>query len=140
LIRRPQFENTIMIATFGIGIALENAILKIFGAYPTPQPLAIDGDFVIASVHIPFQNLLILCVALPLMVLVAALLDHTRMGRAIRATAQNREAAQLMGVAIGKVYTQVLAIAGALAAAAGVLISSQATLSPSMGGDPMLKA
>jgi branched-subunit amino acid ABC-type transport system permease component len=140
LIRRPQFENTIMIATFGIGIALENAILKIFGAYPTPQPLAIDGDFVIAGVHIPFQNLLILCVALLLMVLVAALLDRTRMGRAIRATAQNREAAQLMGVAIGKVYTQVLAIAGALAAAAGVMISSQSTLSPSMGGDPMLKA
>ncbi len=140
LIRRPQFENTIMIATFGIGIALENVILQIFGAYPTPQPLAIDGDFVIAGVHIPFQNLLIFCTALVLMVLVATLLDRTRMGRAIRATAQNREAAQLMGVAIGKVYTQVLAIAGALAAAAGVLISSQATLSPSMGGDPMLKA
>ncbi|HEX9446881.1 MAG TPA: hypothetical protein VF920_02840, partial [Dongiaceae bacterium] len=53
---------------------------------------------------------------------------------------QNREAAQLMGVAIGRVYIQVLAIAGALAAVAGVLVSSQATLSPSMGGDPMLKA
>jgi branched-subunit amino acid ABC-type transport system permease component len=140
LIRRPQFENTVMIATFGIGIAIENGILTLYGAYPTPQPLAVDGDFVIAHVHVPFQNLLILCVALVLMVVVAALLDRTRMGRAIRATAQNREAAQLMGVAIGGVYIQVLAIAGALASAAGVLISSQATLSPSMGGDPMLKA
>jgi branched-subunit amino acid ABC-type transport system permease component len=140
LIGRPQFENTVMIATFGLGIAIENGILTLFGAYPTPQPLAIDGDFVIARVHIPFQNLLILCVAIVLMVAVAALLDRTRMGRAIRATAQNREAAQLMGVAVGRVYIQVLAIAGALASAAGVLISSQATLSPSMGGDPMLKA
>jgi branched-subunit amino acid ABC-type transport system permease component len=132
LIRRPQFENTVMIATFGIGIAIENGVLSVFGAYPIVQPLAVSGDFVIAGVHIPFQNLLVLAVA--------ALLDRTRMGRAIRATAQNREAAQLMGVAIGRVYIQVLAIAGALAAAAGVLISSQATLSPSMGGDPMLKA
>lgn len=140
LIRRPQFENTVMIATFGIGIAVENGILSLFGAYPTAQPLAVDGDFVVAGVHIPFQNLLILCVAVILMVAVAAVLDKTRMGRAIRATAQNREAAQLMGVAIGRVYIQVLAIAGALASAAGVLISSQATLSPSMGGDPMLKA
>jgi len=140
LIGRPQFENTVMIATFGLGIAIENGILTLFGAYPTPQPLAVGGDFVIARVHIPFQNLLILCVAIVLMVAVAALLDRTRMGRAIRATAQNREAAQLMGVAVGRVYIQVLAIAGALASAAGVLISSQATLSPSMGGDPMLKA
>jgi branched-subunit amino acid ABC-type transport system permease component len=140
LIGRPQFENTVMIATFGIGIAIQNGILSLFGAYPTPQPLAVEGDFVIAHVHIPFQNLLILCVAIALMVAVAALLDRTRMGRAIRATAQNREAAQLMGVAVGRVYIQVLAIAGALAAAAGVLISSQATLSPSMGDDPMLKA
>jgi branched-subunit amino acid ABC-type transport system permease component len=140
LIRRPQFENTVMIATFGIGIAIENGILSLFGAYPTSQPLAVGGDFVIAGVHIPYQNLLILCVAVILMVVVAAVLDKTRMGRAIRATAQNREAAQLMGVAIGRVYIQVLAIAGALASAAGVLISSQATLSPSMGGDPMLKA
>jgi branched-subunit amino acid ABC-type transport system permease component len=140
LIRRPQFENTVMIATFGIGIAIENGILSIFGAYPIVQPLAVSGDFVIAGVHIPFQNLLVLAVAVILMLAVAALLDRTRMGRAIRATAQNREAAQLMGVAIGRVYIQVLAIAGALAAAAGVLISSQATLSPSMGGDPMLKA
>lgn len=140
LIRRPQFENTIMIATFGIGIALENVILKLFGAYPTPQPLAVAGDFVIAGVHIPYQNLLILCLALVLMALVAGLLDHTRMGRAIRATAQNRDAAQLMGVPVSRVYRQVLGIAGALAAAAGVLISSQSTLSPSMGGDPMLKA
>ncbi len=140
LIRRPQFENTVMIATFGIGITIENGILTLFGAYPTSQPLAVSGDFVVAGVHIPFQNLLILCVAVILMLAVAALLDRTRMGRAIRATAQNRGAAQLMGVAIGRVYIQVLAIAGALAAVAGVLVSSQATLSPSMGGDPMLKA
>jgi branched-chain amino acid transport system permease protein len=59
---------------------------------------------------------------------------------AIRATAINREAAQLMGVRTNSVYLQVMALAGALAGVAGVMISSLSTLSPSMGGDPLLKA
>ena len=71
---------------------------------------------------------------------VALLLNNTRMGRAIRATAQNRDAAQLMGIRIGRVYAQVLAISGALAAVSGIMISSLSGLLPNMGGDPMLKA
>ena len=75
-----------------------------------------------------------------MMILVALLLQRSRTGRAIRATAQNRDAAQLMGVNVVRVYAQVLALSGALAAVSGVMISSLATLSPTMGGDPMLKA
>jgi branched-subunit amino acid ABC-type transport system permease component len=71
---------------------------------------------------------------------VAFTLSKTRMGRAIRATAQNRDAAQLMGIRVGRVYAQVLAISGALAAVSGVMISSLSGLLPNMGGDPMLKA
>jgi branched-subunit amino acid ABC-type transport system permease component len=62
------------------------------------------------------------------------------MGRPIRATAQNRDAAQLMGIRVGRVYAQVLATSGALAAVSGVMISSLSGLLPNMGGDPMLKA
>ena len=78
--------------------------------------------------------------AVLLMAGVAFILNRTRMGRAIRATAQNRDAAQLMGIRVGRVYAQVLAISGALAAVSGVMISSLSGLLPNMGGDPMLKA
>lgn len=140
MLRSPAFETNIIIATVGIGVALENVVLKLFGAYPVPQPLAVAGDFVLGGVHIPNQNLLILAVALVLVYGTALLLGRTRAGRAIRATAQNRDAAQLMGVRVGGVYAQVLALSGALAAVSGIMVSSIATLSPSMGGDPMLKA
>jgi branched-subunit amino acid ABC-type transport system permease component len=43
-------------------------------------------------------------------------------------------------VRVGRVYAQVLALSGALAAVSGIMVSSLATLSPNMGGDPMLKA
>ena len=135
-----NFETQIFIATIGIGAVIENVILRLFGPQPTPQPLNLSGAVVIGSVHIPNQNLLILGVALILMSALAYLLQKTRLGRAIRATAQNREAAQLMGVRVGIVYAQVLALSGALAAISGVMVSSLSSLLPNMGGDPMLKA
>ncbi len=82
----------------------------------------------------------LVAIALLMMVVVAFLLNRTRAGLAIRATAQNREAAQLMGVRIGQVYAQVLVLSGALAAVSGVMISSLSGLLPNMGGDPMMRA
>lgn len=140
MLRSPNFETQIFIATIGIGAILENVILRLFGPQPTPQPLNLTGALIIGNVHIPHQNLLILGVALGLMAVLALLLRHTRLGRAIRATAQNREAAQLMGVRVGFVYAQVLALSGALAAVSGIMVSSLSGLLPNMGGDPMLKA
>jgi branched-subunit amino acid ABC-type transport system permease component len=81
-----------------------------------------------------------MAVSVVLMLLVALVLNRTRMGRAIRATAQNRDAAQLMGVPVRLVYAQVMVIAGMLAAISGIMLSSITTLAPTMGYDPMLKA
>ena len=140
LLRAENFETNIFIATIGIGSVIENLMLKGFGPYPIPQPLAVDGQVVIGNVHIPLQNVFILGVAIVLMAAVAILMQRTSAGRAIRATSMNREAAQLMGVRVGRIYAQVLALSGALAAVSGIMISSIATLTPVMGGDPMLKA
>jgi branched-subunit amino acid ABC-type transport system permease component len=140
LLRSPSFETAIFIATIGIGSVLENVILKLFGAYPLPQPLVAAGSVRVGRVHVPVNNLLILAVSLALMVGVALFLARSRIGRAVRATAQSRDAAQLMGVRVGHVYALVLALSGALAAISGIMISSLTTLSPTMGGDPMLKA
>ena len=65
-----------------------------FGPQPKPQPLTLPGALNIGGVAVPYQNLLILTVALVMMAVMAWLLGRTRMGRAIRATAQNREAAR----------------------------------------------
>lgn len=136
----PQFETRVFIATIGFGAVVENVVLSLFGPQPTRQPLNMAGDIVIGAVHIPNQNLLILGVALGLMAAIGLLLKRSRLGRAIRATAQNREAAQLMGVRVGQIYALVLMISGGLAAISGIMISSLSSLLPNMGGDPMLKA
>lgn len=140
MLTSKNFETQIFIATIGLGAVIENIILRLFGPQPVAQPLNLTGALVIGGVHVPNQNMLILAVAGLLLGIVAWLLNRTRMGRAIRATAQNRDAAQLMGIRIGRVYAQVLAISGALAAVSGIMISSLSGLLPNMGGDPMLKA
>ena len=137
---KSTFESNVMIATVGVGIALENAILLTFGGQPLKQPVSVAGSFSISGIGIPYQSLLIMLVVVVMMAGVALLLGRTRMGRAIRATAQNREAAQLMGVGVNRVYFQVLVLSGALAGACGVMVSSLTQLSPPLGNDPMLKA
>jgi branched-subunit amino acid ABC-type transport system permease component len=135
-----SFETQIFIATIGIGAILENVILRLFGAQPVAQPLIMPGALVIGSVHVPSQNIFIIVSAIAMMLAMGYLLNRTRIGLAIRATAQNRDAARLMGVRIGRVYAQVLALSGGLAAISGIMVSSLSGLLPNMGGDPMMKA
>lgn len=134
------FEVNIIVATAGMSILLQDLLLKYYGAYPFRQPAQIEGVFRIGDVAVTYQSIAIMVMAAVLIGGVAWLLTHTRFGLAIRATAMNREAALLMGVEAGRTYLQVLVIAGVLAAAAGILISSLATLSPDMGNNPLLRA
>lgn len=140
MLNSPEFETNILVATAGLAILLEDLVLKTYGGYPFPQPVRVTGSFEIAGVNATYQALTILVVAMICIGVVAWLLMKTRFGRAIRATAMNRDAARLMGVRTGTVYLQVMALAGALAGVAGLMISTLATLSPQMGGDPLLKA
>ena len=140
LVNSPHFETTVIIATIGLAIILENVVLKIWGAYPLRQPFVLPGDFFIGRINILYQNVLIATVSVAGMVFVAWFVARTNIGRSIRATAQNREAAQLMGVPVRRVFAQVLGLAGLLAAISGVFLSTITTLSPTMGHDPMVKA
>lgn len=140
MLDREGFEVTIIIATVGVGTVLENLMQKVFGAYPLRQPFTLEGGFFLGGTHVPFNNVVMLLVSVVLMLALAWLLARTRMGRAIRAVSQNRDAAQLMGVPVQLAFAQVLVIAGALAAISGIMLSTVTTLAPTMGYDPMLKA
>ncbi len=140
MLDREDFRTTIMVATAGVAILLQDLILKYYGAYPFRQPAQIEGTFRIGNVAVPYQSLAILVTAAVLIGATAWLLKKTRFGLAIRATAMNQDAAKLMGVKTERTYLQVIIIAGVLAAAAGILISSMASLSPGMGTNPLIRA
>ncbi|MCB8883714.1 branched-chain amino acid ABC transporter permease [Acidisoma cellulosilytica] len=135
-----HFETSVMIATAGISIALEEALLVAFGGQPLKQPFTVSGNLHLGQSVVPLLDLADVVIALIVMGLTYWFLSGTKMGRAIRATAQNRDAAVLMGVPVQRIFLQALAISGALAGICGVLMSSVTQLTPWFGDDPMLKA
>jgi len=140
MLGNKNFEINILVATAGVGILLQDVLLKTFGGFPFRQPVQVSGAVDLLGTRVPWQSLLILVVAFVLIGAMALVLTRTRFGMAIRATAMNRDAARLMGVNTVNTYLQVLIIAGILAGAAGVMISSMATLSPEMGTNPAIRA
>ena len=140
MIGKEGFETNVIVATFGFALILENLVLRLYGAYPLRQPIGLEGGWYFGATHIPYQNMLLVVVSGVLLVAVAYLLKTTQLGRSIRATAQNREATELMGIRISRVFLLVLLIGGGLAAISGIMLSTLTTLAPTMGYDPMLKA
>ncbi len=145
MIRQRDFETTIIIATFGLGMAMEAGLLKLlrelYHSSPYAQPLSLGAkSFLVATVPVSYQRLIIWVAALILILLLALFLRRTNFGRAIRAVAQDSDAARLMGVRVRNVYITVLALASALAGVSGIMLSSFKEIHPLMGGALMLKA
>ncbi|TME11306.1 MAG: branched-chain amino acid ABC transporter permease [Chloroflexi bacterium] len=103
-------------------------------------PPIISGNFTLSDVQITKQGLLVIGTSLALFALVYLFLTYTRRGMAIRAVSQQQEAASLMAIPVVRTYGMVIAISGALAGLAGVLLSPFFFLNPNSGFNPMIQA
>lgn len=99
-------------------------LLIIFGAYVKSLPFLISGTINIAGVEVANQYLLQTALSVLAMVVLIVFLSKTKIGKAIRATADDREAAMLMGINISKVNALVYGISAALAALAAAMTCS----------------
>lgn len=123
-----------LISTIGVSIFLESAALLVFGpqtrAFPTDYNQLMDfGLFKISEIQIISMG-----TAIVLMVLLTLLLNKTRIGKAVRATAENIETASLLGIHTRRIITFTVMLASALGAAAGGLIAlSFNAIEPTMG-------
>ena len=87
------------------------------------------------------KNIYIVAITVLLMLLLQYVVKKTKLGKAMRAVAQDKEAAELMGVDVNKIISFTFAIGSALAGAAGVLVGIYYnTINPLMGATPGLKA
>ena len=142
LIGKPgfDFEMTSFISTFAVTVVLQNAALLIFGARNKALPPLVGGRLeLVAGVSVTRHSVLMAIVALALLAGLQAFLTRTRYGLAIRAVAQQLDAARLMGVPAERVYSLTMGVACALAGIAGVLLASVFFVSPNSGDLPLLK-
>ncbi len=112
-----------LIATMGIATVIDNVILLFFGSQTKPYPNMIDfGRFYIGETAVNSSQLVILAVAILLMVLLSLLTYCTKLGKAMRCTAQNADAARLMGINVNLIIALTFFISSMLAAVAGTMV------------------
>lgn len=130
-----------VMATIGLAIVLENLALLVWGPRPERIPSGMPSTSVeFFGVFATPGRIAIVCITIALVALLQLGLHYTLMGKQIRATFQQREAAQLVGIDIGRLYALTFACGAALAATAGVMLGSIFVVHPSMGGVATLKA
>jgi branched-chain amino acid transport system permease protein len=112
-----------LITAIGVSFILQNIVYIWRGPSPVPFPqlLSAQSRFTILGASISYISILIIVVTIVLLVTLQLFVGRTRLGRAMRSTAQDREAAQLMGVNINTTIALTFFIGSALAGAAGIV-------------------
>ncbi|MBU6492108.1 MAG: branched-chain amino acid ABC transporter permease [Burkholderiales bacterium] len=133
LIARAPMFNTLLI-TFGIDVVLTYLAQMIFSAdFRTTNPVYAGDNFALGGITLPLVRVLACGIALALTVALWLFLSRSRLGRAIRATAQNLGAARLYGVEPRLIYALTFGLGAALAGAAGDLYGVVSQINPYIG-------
>ena len=136
-----DFEMVTFITTFAVAMVLTNVALELLGPFQRNVTSVVSGSISIYhGVNLPFQSLTMALVSIALMAALGVFLARTRWGLAIRAVAQDLDAARLMGVPVGKLYPLTMGLASALAGVAGVFLGGLYFAYPQAGDLPLLEA
>ena len=132
----------VLITAIGVSYLLQSLSLIIFNATPIPFKSVIPNPNIkLGAVTISGISLITLSVTCVSMVILTYFINKTKLGSAMRAVSEDKDAAGLMGIDVNKTISLTFAIGSALAAIAGILYMAQyETLKPTMGALPGIKA
>ncbi|MGH2892104.1 MAG: branched-chain amino acid ABC transporter permease, partial [Solirubrobacteraceae bacterium] len=123
-----------ILVTFGVAIVLQEVTQLIWGSVPQSLgSLASDSAWHIGGVSFTPANLTIFVAGLAVSGAIVVAVDRTRIGRAMRGCAQDREMVSLLGVPTVRLYFTAFVVAGGTAGLAGVLIAPSVGLAPGNG-------
>lgn len=127
------------IVALGLTMMVEGINLQFFGAEQVVIPTDADHIYDIVGVTIPELRLYVIFSAAVLVAAMAIFVERTKTGQAIRAVAENRDAAILMGVNVNTISLVVFAVSTALGVAAGVMVGSLFAIAPGIGEGLVIK-
>jgi len=133
---------TPMLSTLGFSMILQNVATNVWGS----DPLQLSEDFLsrrvsLGAVSIGLMQIVVIAATLVLVAALGFLVQRTSVGRGLRAIAENRDVARLLGVPASRMTLLAFVLSGVLAGAAGVLIGLHyAAITPYVGVDTGLKA
>ncbi len=138
--RQPNLVLLAVITTLAGASILENALSLIWGPRSKQIGRIIEQDVSLPGLTVSGNEVVVMALVLVILGGLGYFLSRTPMGRAMRAVAQNREAAQLMGLDVPRLYAFAFGLSAATAGLAGVFIGSIRFMTPTMGTDPLMKA
>ena len=141
---RNSTRIAVLITAIGVSLLLEYTMMYFVGpehrAYPA-LPGFMSHTFHFGEVVITMLQIMIVTISIVLMIVLQFIVRRTRLGKAMRAVSQDRDAAQLMGISVDNTISFTFALGSALAGAAGVLVGVYYnSVNPLMGILPGLKA
>ena len=141
VIRNSKREESTMLLAAGIAFFLDAVILLVFGEKQRGLPKIVDGvlnwDFIIIM---PYDRILIGVLALALVAVFILFMQHSKTGRAMRALAQDKVAARLMGVDVDRYSMIGFALGAMLAGIVGGFLVTITGINLGMGGPTSIKA
>jgi branched-chain amino acid transport system permease protein len=137
VIGQPPLMSLLM--TWGLALSIRNAGLYFFTSNYRSVP-AFRGAFELGPIALSRSRTIAFVAAFVITLLVWFFLQRTTFGKAVRATAQSGEVAQICGIDVSRVRLVTFGLAAALAGAAGSLLITTLTINPSIGGPVILRA
>ena len=129
-----------LLITTGVLYVLHEVAIIIWGTDPRQMDMGIEGAIEFGPVIVTYPRLIAIVTMLLLVLILYWMLYRLRVGKALRAVAQNRTGAESIGLNVNRVICFAFAVSGAMACAAGALIGALYATEPSMGGAPLLKS
>jgi len=139
---RQSTRLSVLLSALGMSIFLQNGLMLTQGVYDKAYPMElVQGGFDWDNIRVSYMQIGILVVTSLLLVLLNFLVFKTRMGKAMRATAQDKVMSALVGINSNRVISMTFAIGAALAAAAGIMVGMYyGSVRYDMGFVPGIKA
>lgn len=140
---RPIFDRPplhTLLATYGVGLILQQAVLLIFGPFAKEISLPVTGHVMLGPLRYPAYRIVVIVVGLVLITAAGLFIQRSTYGIWIRAVAQDRAMTAALGVPVPRVYTLVFGLGSAMAAIGGVLAAPLFGVAPTMGGEVILLA
>ena len=138
LASRPGARTDVFLATFAVGVLLHETVLSTWGRAPA-LVAGLPGRTEIGPLSLTNHRIFVIVTAIIVLLVLEAMTRRTRFGVEMRAVAQSRFAAQVVGIDIRKVSTWTFVLASAVAGLGGALLAPIMSFSPNIGEASLLK-
>ncbi len=138
--RKENWHVTVIIATVGLALIINNLILHFAGPFQKALPPLGGGVIEVGGFVVEQHRVIMLAIAAALVVALVLFFRNTRLGMSMRAVAQDMVGGDIVGIPRNRVFAYTFALSSALAAVSGILLGSIYMLAPERGWILFIKA